>query len=105
MVSKRSGITLLELMIVVLIIAGVVGISWPAIMRKSKSADKIILEQQISEAVENQKYLCGLNNKISLIYIEEKKVTVTGLDNIPTGSKMKPTYVIDGSGTLYNIGE
>lgn len=105
MVSRRNGITLLELMIVIVIIAGVIGISWPAIVRKSKSADRIMLEQQISEAIENQKYLCALNNKISFIYIEGKKVTVTGLDNIPNDSKMMPTYVIDGSGTLHNIGE
>lgn len=105
MVSKRNGITLLELMIVLLIIAGIIGISWPAIVRKSKSADKIILEQKISEAIENQKYLCGLHNRISLIYIEGEKITVDGLDSLQADSKMMPTYVIDGSGTLHNTGE
>lgn len=105
MASNKKGMTLLELMIVLLIIAGVVGISWPAIVRKSKSADRIILEQKISEAIENQKYLCALHNRISLIYIEGKKVTVTGLDSLRADSKMTPVYIVDGSGTLHNTGE
>lgn len=105
MVSRRNGITLLELMIVLLIIAGIAGISWPAIVRKSKSADRIILEQKISEAIENQKYLCALHNRISLIYIEGEKITVDGLDSLRADSKMTPVYIVDGSGTLHNTGE
>jgi prepilin-type N-terminal cleavage/methylation domain-containing protein len=97
----RKAFSLLELMIVVVVMAGALAIAWPNLTRRSKSIDKIIFEQKIKETVENSRYSNIMNGVSSVIVVKDDKIQTFTIDNILDCGDFDKRVFIDAEGNVY----
>ena len=80
----RYGFSLLELMIVIAILAGVSAFAFPSIRRLSSKTDQQLLEQKRFEAEADARYKSTLTGHVLLLVFDEAgESSVYTLDNLP----------------------
>lgn len=68
---SREGFSLLELMIVVVLIAGVMAIAWPSISRPMKKAELSEATQKLREAIEDGRYQAMMSGEPVFLQITQ----------------------------------
>jgi prepilin-type N-terminal cleavage/methylation domain-containing protein len=82
---NRSGFSLLELMIVLMLLAGISVIAMPSVRRLSSKTDKQLLEQKKIEAELDARYKSNASGRVILLVFDENANSVIyNLDNLPS---------------------
>jgi len=82
---NRSGFSLLELMIVLMLLAGISVIAMPSVRRLSSKTDKQLLEQKKLEAELDARYKSNASGRVILLVFDENANSVIyNLDNLPS---------------------
>jgi len=99
--TMRRAFSLLELMIVIVVMAGVLAIAWPNLTRRSKSIDQIIFEQNVKEAIDNGRYYSIMNGVSRVVTVKDKKIQTFTLDNLVSIDGFDQRVFIDAEGNVY----
>jgi type II secretory pathway pseudopilin PulG len=79
---KRYAFSLLELMIVLIIMIGVIAISWPNLTKKLNYSKKKTFEQKVKETIDKARYQSLRIGKSLLIVVNEPDIKVIHLEDI-----------------------
>jgi len=97
----RKAFSLLELMIVIVVMAGVLAIAWPNLTRRSKSIDQIIFEQNIKEAVDSSRYRSIMDGMSAVVIVKDDKIQTFTIDNMLDCGDFDKRVFIDAEGNVY----
>ncbi len=84
---RRRGFSLLELMIVVVLIAGIVAIAWPSIARPMRKAELSEATQKLREAIEDGRYQAMMSGEPVFLQITQgdSELRSGGIDALISG--------------------
>lgn len=85
--AKSKGFSLLELMIVVVLIAGITAIAWPSIARPMRKAELSEATQKLREAIEDGRYQAMMSGEPVFLQITEgnSQLRSGGIDALING--------------------
>jgi prepilin-type N-terminal cleavage/methylation domain-containing protein len=96
----RRGFSLLELMIVVVLIAGILAIAWPSIARPMRKAELSEATQKLREAIEDGRYQAMMSGEPVFLQITEgdSQLRSGGIDALINGELSEDTNELDSVG-------
>ena len=85
--SSRWGFSLLEMMIVVVLLAGILAIAWPSIARPLRKAELSEATQKLREAIEDGRYQAMMTGAPVFLQIQqgESEMRSGGIDSLIAG--------------------
>lgn len=99
--SSRKGFSLLEMMIVVVLLAGILAIAWPSIARPMRKAELSEATQKLREAIEDGRYQAMMTGAPVFLHIQqgENELRSGGIDSLIAG-ELAPTRRDDSAATI-----
>ena len=87
MSPSRRGFSLLEMMIVVVLLAGILAIAWPSIARPLRKAELSEATQKLREAIEDGRYQAMMSGVPVFLHIQqgESEMRSGGIDSLIAG--------------------
>lgn len=87
MSPSRRGFSLLEMMIVVVLLAGILAIAWPSIARPLRKAELSEATQKLREAIEDGRYQAMMSGAPVFLHIQqgESEMRSGGIDSLIAG--------------------
>lgn len=100
MSPSRRGFSLLEMMIVVVLLAGILAIAWPSIARPLRKAELSEATQKLREAIEDGRYQAMMSGAPVFLHIQqgESEMRSGGIDSLIAG-ELSPDHSDLGSET------
>lgn len=85
--NLRKGFSLLEMMIVVVLLAGILAIAWPSIARPMRKAELSQATQKLREAIEDGRYQAMMTGAPVFLHIQqgENELRSGGIDSLIAG--------------------
>ncbi len=85
--TLRKGFSLLEMMIVVVLLAGILAIAWPSIARPMRKAELSQATQKLREAIEDGRYQAMMTGAPVFLHIQqgENELRSGGIDSLIAG--------------------
>jgi len=98
---SRGGFSLLELMIVVVLIAGVMAIAWPSISRPMKKAELSEATHKLREAIEDGRYQAMMSGEPVFLQITQgdSELRSGGINALINGDLSDETDTLDPAAT------
>jgi len=98
---SRKGFSLLEMMIVVVLLAGILAIAWPSIARPMRKAELSEATQKLREAIEDGRYQAMMTGAPVFLHIQqgENELRSGGIDSLIAG-ELAPTRREDPSASI-----
>lgn len=95
--EPRGGFSLLELMIVVVLIAGILAIAWPSIARPMRKAELSEATQKLREAIEDGRYQAMMSGEPVFLQITQgdSQLRSGGIDALINGELSEDSRGLD----------
>jgi prepilin-type N-terminal cleavage/methylation domain-containing protein len=99
--NLRKGFSLLEMMIVVVLLAGILAIAWPSIARPMRKAELSEATQKLREAIEDGRYQAMMTGAPVFLHIQqgENELRSGGIDSLIAG-ELAPSRRDDTSASI-----
>jgi len=99
--TLRKGFSLLEMMIVVVLLAGILAIAWPSIARPMRKAELSQATQKLREAIEDGRYQAMMTGAPVFLHIQqgENELRSGGIDSLIAG-ELAPSRGEDPSASI-----